>query len=56
MIVVKIFAVILLLVGILNIAMGGSITFSNFRPPKLNVGLTYIALGIFMISGFIQLI
>ncbi len=50
----KIFAVILLLVGIFNIAMGGSIVWSDFKPHKTNTGFTYIALGIFMIDGFMR--
>ena len=51
----KIVAVILLLTGILNIAMGGAIAWSDFKPKKSNAGFTYIALGIFMIEAFTRL-
>ena len=48
----RILAVILLLTGILNIAIGGCIAWSDFKPHKNNAGITYIALGIFMIEAF----
>lgn len=50
----KVFAVILLLIGIFNIASGGAILSGYYKASKFNTGLIYITLGIFMIDGFMR--